>query len=65
MQSAKGDVEVKVEVVSLSPDGTWRSVFLRSVDQVIGLEALDLELPLGEVYADIEFGPAGNEALEA
>jgi Uma2 family endonuclease len=57
--------EAKVEVATRTPDGAWRSVFLRGLDQAIGLEALDVELPLAEVYADVDFGAPGDVAQEA
>lgn len=41
---------LKVEVATRGEDGSWHSVFLEGPDAVIRLEALDVALPLADVY---------------
>lgn len=47
---------VKVEHASRAADGSWRSVFYTSLDQLVPLEALRLELPLIRIYEDVPLG---------
>ena len=42
---------VEVEIASRAPDGRWWSVFLHSLEDPLRLDALGIDLALGEVYA--------------
>ena len=42
---------VRVEIATRAPDGRWWSTFLDRLDKTLGLEALDVELALREIYA--------------
>ena len=44
--------EAKLELVSREPDGSWRSVFITGLAAELPLAALDLALPMAEIYAD-------------
>ena len=57
--------EPTVEVASRETDGmTWRSVLLRGLEGVMRLEALGVEIGLGEVFARVSFGPPDEAAAE-
>lgn len=47
--------EPTVEVATREPDGTWRSAVVEGLDRRIELPALDLSVPLAEIFADISF----------
>ena len=42
---------VGIEIATRAPDGRWWSVFIHRLDQTLGLEALGIEVPVGEIYA--------------
>ena len=44
----------KLELVTREPDGSWRSVFVTGLDAELPLTALDLTLPLAEIYDGID-----------
>lgn len=46
--------EVRVELATREPDGSWRSRFYTGLDAVLPLDALDVALPLAEIYAGAE-----------
>lgn len=48
--------EVRVELATREPDGSWRSRFYTDLDAVLPLDALDVVLPLAEIYAGAELG---------
>ena len=47
--------EMKLELVTRAAGGTWSSTFLVGPRAVLPLSDLDVELPLAEIYADIDF----------
>jgi Uma2 family endonuclease len=42
---------VRIEIATRAPDGRWWSVFLDRLDDLLGLEALGIELAVREIYA--------------
>jgi Uma2 family endonuclease len=46
--------EPVVEVASPNPDGSWRSVFHRGLEARLRLDALEVEIGLGEIFARTE-----------
>jgi Uma2 family endonuclease len=50
----------EVEVTSRAPDGRWSDPApVRGLDATLRLGALGIDLPLAEIYADVELGEAG------
>lgn len=52
--------EPSVQVFLRQGEGTWRMTFYRGLDAVAKLEAVEIELPLTEVYAGISFHPPAS-----
>lgn len=42
---------VAIEIATRTPDGRWWSVFLDRLDATLGLESLNIELAVREIYA--------------
>jgi Uma2 family endonuclease len=53
----------RIDTLTRQPGGTWQLASVTAMDAVVGLQSLGLELPLSEVYADVEFPP--DESAEA
>jgi Uma2 family endonuclease len=53
--------EPKVEVATREADESWRSVFVTGLQGAVLLPALGLEIPLAEIYADVELDRAVGE----
>jgi hypothetical protein len=47
--------EPRVEAQYRQPDGSWAFRELTGLDEVLVLEALDVRLPLREIYDRVEF----------
>lgn len=54
--------EAKVELVTRQADDSWRSVFVTGLEAALTLDALDLSLPMADVYADITFADGAVQA---
>jgi Uma2 family endonuclease len=52
-----------IEIFRKTPEGNWTLFSYRGVDTVLRLQTLNIEIPLNQIYADIEF-PA-TESLDA
>jgi hypothetical protein len=49
--------EARAEVASRNANGTWTSRFVEGLDGVLDLPALELSLPMRELYEDVEPEP--------
>jgi Uma2 family endonuclease len=46
------------EIASRNADGTWTSRFIEGLDAIVELPALELGLPMRELYEDVEPEPS-------
>ncbi len=53
----------QIEHYSLTPDGDWRYVRTVGLEGVVTIDALNCQLPLSEIYRDIEFPPPSLRPL--
>jgi Uma2 family endonuclease len=50
--------EARAELSTRGPDGTWVSRFFVGPSAVLPIDSLDLELPMGELYAGADLDSA-------
>lgn len=50
-----------VILIALEADGRWSATPIKGLDDVVVIPALDLTLPLAEIYEDVPFGAAPDD----
>jgi Uma2 family endonuclease len=52
--------EIRAEVASRNAGGSWSSVFVDGLEGMVVLPALELSLPMAELYEDVELETAAG-----
>jgi Uma2 family endonuclease len=53
--------EAKVTLYYREPGGPWMYELVAGLDQTLRLSSIECELPLAEIYENVELGPEGEE----